>query len=91
MMLGAFAIVLAFIGATTEGDPLFLADRTGADAHPVFPSRDQGQDAFVREAEHNHNPVWSPDGQWIYVVHGTGPTGRMDFAALVLAAMSSCF
>ena len=69
---------LAFIGATTEGDPLFLSDRTGADAHPVVPSGDQGQDAFVREGVHTHNPVWSPDGQWIYVVHGTGPTGRMD-------------
>jgi hypothetical protein len=22
--------------------------------------------------------VWSPDGEWIYFVHGTGPTGRMD-------------
>jgi Tol biopolymer transport system component len=69
---------LAFIGAITPGDPLFLADRTGADALPVIPSGDQGQDAFVREGVHTHNPVWSPDGQWIYVVHGTGPTGRMD-------------
>ncbi len=69
---------LAFIGATTEGDPLFLADRTGADAHPVVPSRGQMQDAFVEVGGHTHNPVWSPDGQWIYVVHGTGPTGRMD-------------
>jgi Tol biopolymer transport system component len=69
---------LAFIGATTRGDPLFLADRTGADAHRVAPSGDRGQDAFVKEGVHTHNPVWSPDGQWIYVAHGTGPTGRMD-------------
>ena len=69
---------LAFIGATTAGDPLFLADRTGADAHPVAPGRDERPDAFVRQGVHTHNPVWSPDGQWIYVVHGTGPTGRMD-------------
>ena len=69
---------LAFIGATTAGDPMFLADRTGADAHPVVPSPDQGQEAFFKEGFHTHNPVWSPDGQWIYVVHGTGPTGRMD-------------
>ena len=27
---------------------------------------------------HTHNPVWSPDGQWIYFVHGTDPTGEMD-------------
>ena len=68
---------IAFIGATTDGDPLFLADRTGADAEPVVPSRDE-QAAFFKKGAHNHNPVWSPDGQWIYVVHGTGPTGRMD-------------
>ena len=33
---------------------------------------------FFREGRHTHNPVWSPDGEWIYFVHGTGPTGRMD-------------
>ena len=27
---------------------------------------------------HTHNPVWSPDGQWIYFVHGPEPTGEMD-------------
>ena len=27
---------------------------------------------------HNHNPVWSPDGQWIYFVHGSEPTDDMD-------------
>ena len=69
---------LAFIGATTAGDPLFLADRTGADAQPVVTSRDQGPEAFFKEGTHTHNPVWSPDGQWIYFVHGTGPSGRMD-------------
>ena len=69
---------LAFIGAITDGDPLSVADRTGADAHFVVPSRDQGQDAFFKKGAHTHNPVWSQDGQWIYVVHGTGPTGRMD-------------
>ena len=69
---------LAFIGATTAGDPLFLADRTGAEQRPLVPSRDRGLEAFFKEGLHTHNPVWSPDGQWIYVVHGTGPTGRMD-------------
>ena len=27
---------------------------------------------------HTHNPVWSPDGQWIYFVYGPEPTGEMD-------------
>jgi len=27
---------------------------------------------------HNHNPVWSPDGQWIYFVHGYAETDEMD-------------
>jgi Tol biopolymer transport system component len=27
---------------------------------------------------HSHNPVWSPDGQWIYFVHGMNPTEKMD-------------
>jgi Tol biopolymer transport system component len=60
---------LAFIGATTDGDTLSLADRTGADPGLIL---------AAKEGVHTHNPVWSPDGQWIYVVHGTGPTGRMD-------------
>ena len=27
---------------------------------------------------HNHNPVWSPDGQWIYFAHGPEPTEEMN-------------
>ena len=33
---------------------------------------------FPTEDMHNHNPVWSPDGQWIYFVHGHDPTEEMD-------------
>jgi Tol biopolymer transport system component len=49
-----------------DGDPMFVADRTGADARPIF------------QGEHNHNPVWSPDGRWIYFAHGVDPTDAMD-------------
>lgn len=44
-----------------RSDSLFIADRTGADAREIL---------APREGTHNHNPVWSPDGQWIYFVHG---------------------
>ena len=69
---------LVFVGTNKPGDPMSLADRTGADAHPIVPGRAPGREAFFREGVHAHNPVWSADGQWIYFVYGTGPTGRMD-------------
>jgi Tol biopolymer transport system component len=53
-----------------NGDPLFVADRTGADARQIFLSKQKGM--------HTHNPVWSPDGRWIYFVHGLNPTEKMD-------------
>ncbi len=49
-----------------DGDPLFVADRTGADARQILVGM------------HNHNPVWSSDGQWIYVARGLDPTEAMD-------------
>ena len=33
---------------------------------------------FPEPKVHIHNPIWSPDGQWIYFVRGTDPTGSMD-------------
>jgi Tol biopolymer transport system component len=55
----------------TDGDPLFVADRTGADARQILAPDE-------KRLLHNHNPVWSPDGQWIYFVHGLEPTDDMD-------------
>ncbi len=66
---------LAYIGSSDPGDPLFLADRTGANARPIV-VYDQGKEPFVRRGVHTHNPVWSPDGRWIYFAHGTDPTAR---------------
>jgi len=52
-----------------EGDSLSVADRTGTDARQIV-----GHEPAV----HNHNPVWSPDGQWIYFARGADPTEAMD-------------
>jgi len=52
-----------------NGDPMFVADRDGANARKIFGD----QPAF-----HNHFPTWSPDGRWIYFVHGTPATREMD-------------
>jgi Tol biopolymer transport system component len=51
-----------------DGDPLFVADRTGADARQIL----------VQKGMHHHNPVWSSDGQWIYFARGLDPTDEMD-------------
>jgi serine/threonine protein kinase len=63
---------VAYIVANAPGDPLLIADRTGANPVKV------DVDGVGKAGVHTHNPVWSPDGQWIYFVHGTGSTGRMD-------------
>ena len=61
----------------TDGDPLFLADPTGANAVQIAVPAEDKQPFFSKNL-HTHNPAWSPDGEWIYFVHGTGPPGRMD-------------
>jgi Tol biopolymer transport system component len=52
-----------------KGDPMFVADSTGANARRIFGDR---------PGLHNHFPTWSPDGRWIYFVHGTPATKEMD-------------
>jgi serine/threonine protein kinase/WD40 repeat protein len=47
-------------------DPVFVADRSGADARQILVGM------------HNHNPVWSIDGAWVYFARGTDPTESMD-------------
>jgi Tol biopolymer transport system component len=55
--------------SSESGDPLTLADPSGANAEQIFKS-DSGL--------HNHGPVWSLDGQWIYFIHGHANSGEMD-------------
>jgi Tol biopolymer transport system component len=52
-----------------KGDPMFVADRTGANARQIF---------IDQPGIHNHFPAWSPDGRWIYFSHGTPATKDMD-------------
>jgi Tol biopolymer transport system component len=52
-----------------NGDPMFVADRSGANAQRIFGDR---------PGIHNHFPTWSPDGRWIYFAHGTPATREMD-------------
>ena len=52
------------------GDPMFVADRMGANARRIFVSPIPGG--------HNHFPAWSPDGRWIYFVTGDVATQDMD-------------
>ena len=49
-----------------DGDPISIADRTGADARPLVVDKPM----FFASEVHNHTPVWSPDDQWIYFAHG---------------------
>jgi serine/threonine protein kinase/Tol biopolymer transport system component len=39
------------------GDPLFVADGTGGNAHQIYVGED---------GDHHHFPTWSHDGRWIY-------------------------
>ena len=51
-----------------DGDPLFVADRNGADARQIL----------IEPKMHHHNPVWSRDGEWIYFARGPEVTEGMD-------------
>jgi Tol biopolymer transport system component len=63
-------------------DSLFLADRTGGDARQIEIKPSQPGEWSVPTRMHNHNPVWSPDDQWLYFVHGSSDhldwTDEMD-------------
>ena len=52
------------------GDPTFVADRDGSNARQIYIN--------PNASGHNHFPVWSPDGQWIYFVSGIPAINEMD-------------
>lgn len=51
------------------GDPTFVADRDGTSERQIV----QNEPGL-----HNHYPVWSKDGRWIYLVRGRPATEEMD-------------
>jgi serine/threonine protein kinase/Tol biopolymer transport system component len=51
-----------------DGDPLYLADRFGGSPVKIYGST---------KGWHNHGPVWSPKGEWVYFMHGQ-PDIEMD-------------
>jgi Tol biopolymer transport system component len=51
------------------GDPTFVADHNGANERQIVKSQ---------PGLHNHFPVWSKDGRWIYFVRGRPSTREMD-------------
>jgi serine/threonine protein kinase len=62
---------LVYFKNTTPSDLLFTADRTGGDAGQVgIDASDQSEWSRGAQRTHNHNPIWSPDDQWLYFVHG---------------------
>jgi Tol biopolymer transport system component len=52
-----------------EGDPIYVADRNGTNSRLILDSS---------KGRHQHFPIWSVDGQWIYLVRGRPTTLEMD-------------
>jgi Tol biopolymer transport system component len=50
----------------TAGDPVFVSESDGTNETLILPSP---------EGNHQHYPIWSPDGEWIYLVRGRMNTG----------------
>jgi len=53
-----------------RGDPMFIAQGRGVDPRPVPIDTEHGY--------HQHFPIFSPDGAWIYMTRGWETTGEMD-------------
>ncbi len=52
-----------------DGDPMYVADADGSNPIDLV-THDSGL--------HQHFPIWSPDGKWIYMVRGRPATRQMD-------------
>ena len=82
VLLDAAAIVKAggIVAMPTDtlyglaADPFSIAESTSANPLPIIVDTA----GFFAGRMHNHNPVWSQDGQWIYFAHGPQPNDEMN-------------
>ena len=51
------------------GDPVYVTARNERSGEVIF---------AAEPGRHNHFPIWSPDGRYIYVVHGLAQPQEMD-------------
>jgi serine/threonine protein kinase/Tol biopolymer transport system component len=61
---------VAYHTSLPPGDPIFVAESTGADPRQLFVN--------TTPDGHNHFPTYSADGRWIYFVSGVFTTLEMD-------------
>jgi Tol biopolymer transport system component len=60
---------MVYVRSDVGGDPVFVADNDGFNPTQIF---------VDVPGMHNHTTTWSPDGRWIYFVHGRAPFSNMD-------------
>jgi Tol biopolymer transport system component len=65
----AYMKIVASRPGAWMGDVILVADRVGGDPREIV---------GVEPQVHNHNPVWSADGQWVYFLRGVGPFEPLD-------------
>jgi serine/threonine protein kinase len=58
------------------GDPIFVVDSDGSNPRQIFKDTPD---------KHNHYLAWSPDGKWIYFVHGTPARHEMDLWRILVS------
>src|SRR5262249_55632037 len=51
------------------GDPIYVADRNGRNPKKILDDK---------PGMHNHFPTWSPDGRFVYFVHGPAQSNDTD-------------
>jgi serine/threonine protein kinase len=59
---------VAYVFKPNRNDPILLTDASGADPKPIL----------APGTLKNLNPVWSPDGEWIYFVRGVEPQDETE-------------